>query len=184
MKIYTKSGDNGETSLIGGDRVQKDHVRIEAYGTVDELNAAIGLAISLLPAETEEIGKILQIIQEHLFEIGAELATVPERKITTLKIAEVDSAKVEWLELGIDTCDEELPPLHHFILPGGQAAASALHLARTICRRAERQIIRLDHEQPINPDLICYINRLSDLLFTFARLVNTRAQTTDIEWRH
>jgi cob(I)alamin adenosyltransferase len=183
MKIYTKTGDSGETSLVGGQRVPKDDLRIEAYGTVDELNASVGLAISLLPVSMAQIGSVLTKIQHHLLDIGSELASLSDRKVVGMEIPTVTLAKVEWLELGIDVCDEELEPLKQFILPGGAPAASALHVARTICRRAERRVISLQKKTAVNPQLIKYLNRLSDLLFTMARLVNARAGRGDIPWQ-
>lgn len=182
MKIYTKTGDKGETSLIGGERTDKDDPRIEAYGEVDELNAAIGLAISFLPAHSSTIYEDLTKVQHHLFDIGAELASLSERKVKALKIPKVTPTKVSFLEQQMDNYASELKSLTQFILPGGTEAASALHLARTICRRAERRIVSLAKQQPVNEELVRYLNRLSDLLFTAARLVNSQVGKPDIRW--
>lgn len=170
VKIYTKSGDKGETSLVYGVRVSKDSARVEAYGTCDEANSAIGLALSLLPEAEEwnEFHQVFHIIQTKLFHIGAELAT-PDGKTVGWPIQEED---VSFLEQQIDKLDESLPPLTNFVLPGGHQAASALHMARTVVRRAERRTVQiLEHEQ-VNPVVIKYINRLSDYLFVAARFIN------------
>jgi cob(I)alamin adenosyltransferase len=172
MKIYTKSGDKGETSLVYGVRVPKYSARVEAYGTCDEANSNIGLALSLLP-ETEEwreLRKVFHIVQTKLFHIGAELAT-PEGKKVGWPIQEDD---VLFLEQQIDTLDAELPPLTNFVLPGGHPAAAALHVARTVARRAERNAAQVAQQEPVNGVVLKYLNRLSDFLFVVARYVNQK----------
>jgi cob(I)alamin adenosyltransferase len=170
VKIYTKSGDKGETSLVYGVRVPKHSARVEAYGTCDEANSAIGLALSLLPdaEEWNELRKVFHVIQTKLFHIGAELAT-PEGKKVGWPIQEED---VAFLEQQIDKLDESLPPLTNFVLPGGHPAAAAFHLARTVVRRAERRSVQITEHEQINPIVIKYVNRLSDYLFVVARFVN------------
>lgn len=185
MKIYTRTGDRGETGLFGGQRVRKDHARVEAYGEVDELNSTLGLAVAQLQADGEtELAGRLRLIQADLFTLGANLATpAPEDggrpndhipPLPTERIAEMEG----WM----DAAEEELPPLRTFILPGGAEAASRLHLARTVCRRAERRAITLAHEAHIADDAVIYLNRLSDLLFTLARLANVRRGVEDVAW--
>lgn len=181
MKIYTKTGDAGETGLYGADRVGKDHPRVEAYGTVDEANSAIGLARSLLPQEHLDLHDLLERIQNALFDLGADLATrmgSPYEK----NIARMDTEDVEHLEGLIDRYMEESPPFRGFILPGGHPAAAALHLARTVVRRAERKVVALSREEPVNPETLRYLNRLSDLLFVLARVVNAREGIREEEW--
>lgn len=178
MRIYTRTGDTGETGLIGGQRVPKDDVRVEAYGTIDELNAALGLARSLI--EQEDLNTLLEHIQSQLFDIGAELASPPER---AAQFASVGEAEVQTLEAAIDRLEAELEPLRQFILPGGTLAAAALHLARTICRRAERRVVTLSRHSTVNGAIIKFLNRLSDLLFVMARVANHRAGVPDVRWR-
>ncbi len=170
MKIYTKSGDKGETSLVYGDRVPKHSMRVEAYGTCDEANSSIGLALSFLPEgeEWNEFLKTFHIIQTKLFHIGAELAT-PAGKQVGWPIVEED---VIFLERQIDALDANLAPLSNFILPGGHPAAAAMHIARTVVRRAERRTVQITEHEPINPITIKYLNRLSDYLFVAARFIN------------
>lgn len=177
MKIYTKTGDKGQTSLVGGQRVAKHDARIETIGMVDELNAALGLAVSQGGQD-----ELLQI-QHHLFDIGAELAAMSDRETVAMKIPTVTVEKVSWLEQLIDRYSADLQPLKHFILPGGTLLASQLHVARTICRRAERQAVELNDQMPVNPELLSYLNRLSDLLFTLARTANTQAGQGDVQWQ-
>ncbi|HYT64540.1 MAG TPA: cob(I)yrinic acid a,c-diamide adenosyltransferase [Gemmatimonadales bacterium] len=177
MKIYTKTGDAGETGLFGGERVPKDDPRVRAYGDVDEANAAIGLAAALEPAAFEQAA--LQTIQRDLFTIGAELATPDQEKARGTPIG---TSEVGALEDLIDKHEATLEPLKNFILPGGTPKAAAFHLARTTCRRAERSVVTLSREQPINPVIIHYLNRLSDLLFVLARAVNKQAGRPDIAW--
>ena len=181
VKIYTKTGDEGETGLFGGERVPKDSRRVAAYGDLDELNAALGLARATAPTDFEDA--LLQEIQRHLFTIGAELATPdPARLAKALGGPPVGPAEVTALERAIDRLEAELPPLKSFILPGGAPKGAALHLARTVCRRAERSVIHLSHEADVPELFIVYLNRLSDLLFTLARLANHRAGSGDAVW--
>lgn len=179
MKIYTRTGDTGSTGLFGGPRVSKDDDRIEAYGTVDELNAAIGMARSA--GVDDDIDGQLEQIQHELFSIGAELAT-PDPDEFDLRI--IGNVHVEILESWIDQHEGAVPPLKHFILPAGHPASTALHLARSICRRAERRTVTLvrRHEVSISEALIVYLNRLSDLLFVLTRVVNARSGVPEIQW--
>ena len=177
MKIYTKTGDGGETSLYGGQRVSKDVIRMETLGTVDECNAALGLVIAYL--EDAEVCGVLTRIQGELFEVGADLATPLERGETVPRVQAEETAR---LEAEIDRFEEELTPLRHFILPGGSAAGSALHQARAVCRRAERHLVTLDAAEAVNPEARRYLNRLSDHLFVLARLVNHRAGAPETKW--
>ena len=181
FKIYTRTGDRGETGLFGGGRVGKDHVRVDAYGEVDELNAAVGLARAL---DTEPgIDAQLERIQRALFAIGSLLATPDLAKMRQhLDKAQLDDARVAELEAAMDAADTELAPLKAFILPAGAPKAAALHVARTVCRRAERRVVHLAREIDIPEIVVVYLNRLSDLLFTLARLANHRAGTPDVEW--
>lgn len=179
MKIYTKTGDSGETGLFDGTRVAKSDARVDAYGEVDELNACLGLA----RAEIEDtvLRDELARIQQDLFALGARLADPAAKiaeRVTKAAIAPDDIARLERL---IDAADAELPALRRFILPGGGRAGAALHLARTVCRRAERRMVALG-PGAVEPDLLVYINRLSDLLFTLARLINHRAGVSELEW--
>lgn len=179
MRIYTRTGDSGETGLFGGERVPKDDLRVEAYGTVDETNAALGLAICALDA-SDSLAETLLQLQSELFVVGADLATP-----LPCEVPRVTDAHVERLETLIDGFESELSPLTNFILPGGTAGASALHLARTIARRAERQVVALLRAEPetTNPATLRYLNRLADLLFVLARVANFRAGVADIPWR-
>jgi len=178
VKIYTRTGDAGETSLYGGDRRRKDDTRVDAYGEVDELNAWLGLvrAQPLDPA----LGAELEIIQRDLFALGAQLADIGDALAPRVTKAVVDDAHVARLEQLIDRLDAELPPLRRFILAGGSPSGAALHVARTVCRRAERRIVGL--EPPVDPVLVRYVNRLSDLLFVLARVANHRAAVAETEW--
>jgi cob(I)alamin adenosyltransferase len=179
MKIYTKTGDAGDTGLFGGGRVPKDDVRVEAYGDVDELNAVIGVVRANKPDPRTD--DLLLSIQRDLFSIGALLATPDRAKMEQhLSKASLDEKRIEELERAIDACDAELDPLKSFILPGGDEKAAALHFARTVCRRAERRIVALD--PPVAPVLLRYVNRLSDLLFVLARTANHRGGVTETEW--
>ena len=183
MKIYTKTGDAGQTGLFGGERVPKDDPRVRAYGDVDEANAAIGLAAALEPAAFEQAA--LQTIQRDLFTIGAELATPDHGKLEKVLArsgAPIGTSEVGALEDLIDKHEATLEPLKNFILPGGTPKAAAFHLARTTCRRAERSVVALSREQPINPVIIHYLNRLSDLLFVLARAVNQQSGQPDVAW--
>jgi cob(I)alamin adenosyltransferase len=181
MKIYTRTGDRGSTGLFGGGRVPKDDVRVEAYGDVDELNAVIGMARSV---ETmPRIDEVLVPIQRDLFAIGALLATPDRDKMAQhLQKARIDEARIGELERAIDEGESELEPLTAFIIPGGSPKAAALHVARTVCRRAERHVVRLQHEVELPPLAIIYLNRLSDLLFTLARIAGRRSGAGEVTW--
>ena len=176
MKIYTRTGDAGQTSLFGGTRVGKSDPRIEAYGTVDELSSSIGVARA--SAVPDPVDAQLEEVQNDLFEIGAHLASPG-----TSRFAGVDSSRIAALEQGIDAMESELPPLTSFILPAGSAAAALLHVARTVCRRAERRVVVLGDESEPTRSSIAYLNRLSDYLFVAARLANLRAGTGDVPWK-
>ena len=181
MKIYTKTGDQGQTGLFGGGRVSKDDPRVEAYGDVDELNAVLGLAraLEMMP----RIDEVLVPIQRDLFSIGALLSTPDLEKMHDhLAKAQVDDGRIRELEQAIDACDRELEPLRAFIVPGGTSKAAALHVARTVCRRAERRVIHLQRNVEIPRIVVIYLNRLSDLLFTLARVANTRAGAGEVTW--
>lgn len=182
MKIYTKTGDDGETALFGGGRVPKDDVRVSAYGEVDELNATIGAALASAPEGFE--AALLESIQRDLFAIGGQLASPDPKKVAkALAKAQLDDARITALEQAIDRLDTELTPLTAFVLPGGTLKAASLHLARTVCRRAERGVIALDRSGGHVPPVIrIYLNRLSDLLFTLARAANARAGQADRLW--
>lgn len=178
MKIYTKTGDGGDTSLFGGGRVGKDDDRVEAYGQVDELNSSLGVARS------EGLGRLdalTQSLQDQLFAVGAILATPGDSKAAA-HVAPVDPAWVSAMEHAIDEFDRELPALTSFILPGGSKAASLLHLSRCICRRAERRVVPLARQKAVAPEVVVYLNRLSDLLFTMARMANHLAGVKDVAW--
>lgn len=181
MKIYTRTGDRGDTALFGGGRVPKNHPRVEAYGEVDELNAALGMAraVELMP----RVDEVLVGVQRDLFAIGALLATPDLDKMKRhLEKASIDERRVAELENAIDAGDAELEPLKAFIVPGGTPKAAALHVARTVCRRAERQVIALTAGEEIPEIVIVYLNRLSDLLFTLARVANRRAGAGEVTW--
>jgi cob(I)alamin adenosyltransferase len=180
-RIYTRTGDRGETGLFGGGRVHKAHPRVEAYGDVDELNAAIGVALAALT--DPELSERLASIQPDLFAIGAHLASPrgPEEEAHPY-LPPLPEARAREFERWMDQADAELPELQSFILPGGAPGAAALHLARTICRRAERRVVALDALESVEPEIVVYLNRLSDLLFQFARLANHRAGVDDILW--
>jgi cob(I)alamin adenosyltransferase len=175
MKIYTRGGDRGETSLLGPDRVRKDDPRIEAYGTVDELNSVIGAARATWHGST--LDPQLAAIQADLFEVGAFLASAGSGFET------VAQQRVDALEQGIDAMEEDLEPLRSFILPGGAPAAAQLHLARTVCRRAERRIVALDRDDEQHARAVAYLNRLSDFLFVAARWTNHSLEVEDVAWR-
>jgi len=185
MKIYTRTGDRGETGLFGGQRVPKDHVRVEAYGEVDELNAVLGIAMGhLVREDLPEAARRLRVVQGDLFALGANLATpaVEDGGRPNDYIPTMPDGRIAEMEDWIDAAEEELAPLTNFILPAGTHASAALHLARTVCRRAERRLISLAGEATIDPSAIRYLNRLSDLLFVWARLANQRAGVPDIPW--
>jgi cob(I)alamin adenosyltransferase len=182
-KLYTRAGDRGETALFGGRRVPKDDPRVVAYGTIDELNSAIGVAVSFI--RSRPLANALQAVQNELFDIGAELASDrPVRRGRGRREAFVlDAARVRWLEALIDEYDAKVPPLRTFILPGGTNAASFLHLARTVCRRAERAVVTLSRRERVNPAIVAYLNRLCDLLFVLARQANRAARRVEPVWR-
>ena len=181
MKIYTRTGDAGETGLFGGGRVAKDHARVQAYGDADELNSALGVVRATQPVHFMD--DLFAGIQRDLFALGGHLATPePERVRQALEKAELTEERVLLFERTIDEADRELPPLKAFVLPAGTPKAAALHLARTICRRAERSVVRLSHEAEVPELFLVYLNRLSDLLFALARLANHRDGAGDVTW--
>ncbi len=181
FKIYTKTGDTGSTSLIGGVRVPKNHIRIESYGTVDELNSQLGLVNDL--CAKADISAWLREVQDRLFTLGSELATAPDKEIR-MKLPDLHDSDVAWLEERIDLMNAALPEMRSFILPGGNTAASACHVARCICRRAERICVGMAAEEEPIPELaIRYLNRLSDFLFVLARYITHLDGGTDLPWR-
>lgn len=185
MKVYTRKGDGGDTGLFGGASVRKSDARVEAYGTVDELNAAVGLVAALLPAgEGGSDVEKLDAVQNDLFTIGARLAAAePGTEAERGRIPKLDGKRIQGLERWIDALDEELEPLDAFVLPGGSPAGAQLHVARTVCRRAERRVVSLLADQPdLRQVVLPYLNRLSDLLFTLARAVNARAGRPEGGW--
>lgn len=179
MKIYTKTGDGGDTRLFDGTRVRKHDDRVEAYGAVDELNSFIGAAVAFL--EDGELTAMLAAIQKDLFSVGAQLAD-PGFKDQSRAKFKLPAERIAALETAIDTFETELPPLRQFILSGGGQAGALLHVARTVCRRAERLVVSLSEKIEVNPDLIVYLNRLSDFLFVIARVVNHRQGKQEILW--
>jgi cob(I)alamin adenosyltransferase len=182
-KIYTRTGDDGDTSLFGGGRVRKDHVRVAAYGTIDELSAVLGVArasLALVDPTPPDLEEFVATLQHQLLNLGAELATVePQRQGTSL----ICDADVSRLEQSMDRWAAGLEPLREFILPGGTPAAAQLHVARCVCRRAERLVVSLAAEEPIRGEVLRYVNRLSDTLFVLARHVNHLAGVPDVTWR-
>jgi cob(I)alamin adenosyltransferase len=179
LKIYTKTGDLGETSLLGGTRVPKDHLRVAAYGDVDETNAAIGAVRALADGPLD---RALSAVQKDLFAIGAQLADPTHRVTSKRAKAAVTAAHVRRLEKLIDAREARLPPLRSFVLPGGTPTAALLHQARTVCRRAERSVVSLSREADVDPRILVYLNRLSDLLFVLARFENHRRGVTEDRW--
>jgi cob(I)alamin adenosyltransferase len=185
-RIYTRTGDLGDTGLFGGARVAKDDLRVEAYGAVDELNAALGTAAA--EAEEDDLLDLLHSLQEDLFHIGADLATPSESAESRgrVTITRVGPERAIWLERRIDNLETELPPLTRFILPGGTLFAAALHTARAVCRRAERRCVTLAavalEGGAVNPEIVRYLNRLSDLLFVLARVANHRRGRPEFHW--
>ncbi len=181
MKIYTKTGDKGNTSLIGGTKVSKSNTRINAYGTVDELNAFIGLLGDQL-TDKHNAG-ILREVQDRLFTIGSSLACDPHKEVA-MKIPDLNTADILLLENEIDAMNEKLPEMRSFILPGGHVVVSTAHICRTVCRRAERMIVELDAQEPIGqPLIIQYMNRLSDYLFVLARYIGQSLGAVEIKWK-
>lgn len=175
MSIYTRTGDGGQTGLVGGERVGKDALRVEACGSVDELNAALGAAVAELnPRRDDDLLRLFAHVQGHLFELGAELAKSSLR---------LPADRIVFLEAEIDRLDALLTPLKTFILPGGGRAGALFHVARTICRRAERVVVQLHHVEGVSPEVLAYLNRLSDLLFVVARTVNAREGHPETPWK-
>jgi len=181
MKIYTKTGDNGETSLFGGERARKDNPRIEAYGAVDELNSMLGVALAEI--NNDEIKQILTQVQNDLFVLGADLASPLQKENKNFIIPRIKEETIKKLETFIDSIEYKLPELKNFILPGGSKGAALLHLARTICRRSERNVVSLASKVDIGSNPVIYLNRLSDLLFVLARYENLSSNCPDVEWQ-
>ena len=181
-KLYTRGGDAGKTSLFGGRRVAKDHPRVVAYGTVDELNSALGMSISFI--KQRKLVAQLNAIQNELFNVGAELASDKpvrrgKKRSSTFQL---DSSSTKALEVLVDEYDARVPPLKTFILPSGTSAATTMHYARTVCRRAERNVVTLARKEKINPEIVAYLNRLNDLLFVLARYLNKAARRRELLW--
>jgi cob(I)alamin adenosyltransferase len=181
-RIYTRTGDSGDTGLFGGSRVRKHDLRVAAYGTVDELNAVLGVARESLAADRRLLGldTFAVRVQHQLFNLGAELATPEPAAHGTHRVSDAD---VAWLEKSIDGWEQDLPPLKTFILPGGSAAAARLHWARTVCRRAERLVVELATKETIRGEVLRYVNRLSDALFVAARAANQISEVPDVPWQ-
>ena len=185
MKIYTKTGDKGTTALFGGTRVPKHHIRIESYGTIDELNSHIGL---IRDQAIDQLHKnVLMEIQDRLFTVGAILATDPEKATLKngkdrLNIPKISEADIKLLEDNMDSMNAALPPMTHFVLPGGHQTVSFCHIARTVCRRAERLASHLNDLEPFQPETLMYINRLSDYLFVLARKLSHELQADEVKW--
>ncbi|MEO0526672.1 MAG: cob(I)yrinic acid a,c-diamide adenosyltransferase [Bacteroidota bacterium] len=185
MKIYTKTGDKGTTALFGGTRVSKHHIRIDSYGTVDELNSWLGLVRD--QEIDSHLKKVVTIVQDKLFTVGAILATDPKKAILKsgkerLNIPKIDLSDIELLEKEIDNMNDSLPPMTHFILPGGHTTVSYCHIARTVCRRAERLASHLHVDEPFEENVLSYINRLSDYLFVLARKLSQDLQAEEVKW--
>jgi cob(I)alamin adenosyltransferase len=180
VKIYTKTGDRGDTSLLGGARVGKDDLRVAAYGEVDEVNAILGVVLA--DAEEASLRRLLLAVQRDLFALGAQLADPAARVVTKRKKAALTAAHIRKLERAIDVRESALPPLSSFILPGGSRTGARLHLARTVCRRAERTAVALARREALDPRLVVYLNRLSDLLFVLARFENHRRGEPEERW--
>ncbi len=178
FKIYTKTGDKGETALLGGTRVPKSHIRIEAYGTVDELNSWIGNIKDVL---SQDFHAELYQIQNYLFTLGSHLATSPEKDIK-MSIPALNEQEINFLEASIDKMEESLPPLKNFVLPGGDEAASKIHIARCVCRRGERICVALAYQEELDEQIIKYLNRLSDYLFVLSRYVLQQHNGTEVIW--
>ena len=179
-RIYTRTGDDGSTGLGGGQRVPKQSARIEAYGTVDELNSCLGVALA--SGLCEENAALVKQIQNDLFDLGGDLCILEEDK-ARFKLNGVEAAQVKWLEQSIDRMQKSLKPLENFILPGGTLGAANLHVARCVCRRAERDVLRLAEKEALGAQVVIYLNRLSDVLFVMARFENLRNQITDVLWQ-
>lgn len=181
-RIYTRTGDEGETGLFGGGRVPKSDLRVRAYGEVDELNAAVGWALARLPEGEDEVRERLTLVQADLFALGAHLATPPDAR-SRGHLPSLPEDRPAEFEAWIDESEQELPPLRSFILPGGSDGGAALHLTRTVCRRAERAVVALARDADVDAAVLIYLNRLSDVLFNLARLVNQRAGEPETLWR-
>jgi cob(I)alamin adenosyltransferase len=179
MKIYTRTGDAGETSLLGGTRVPKHHLRIECYGTIDELNSFVGVVRA--GYYEEKVEKVLDTIQNNLFTIGSHLATDPAK--TNVKIPQLDESEITALEEEMDAMDKVLPELKNFILPGGSVEVAHCHVARCVCRRAERLVTHLSYNEEVNPLALKYINRLSDYLFVLGRYIAHKTGKKEIPWK-
>ena len=182
-RVYTKGGDSGETSLIGGDRVGKDHLRLECYGTVDEVNATLGLVAVALASSAAgpHLSPIISRVQNELFNLGAELAAPDAERRE--KLPRIEQRHVDALERDIDAVNDDLPPLTSFVLPGGGAASAAFHLARTVCRRCERLVVRLSRDADVGGELpVIYLNRLSDALFVWGRWCSWKDQQPELLW--
>lgn len=177
MKIYTKTGDKGKTGLFGGARISKDDIRIEAYGTVDELNACVGTLNAMMPIEDQS--KILSEVQNRLFTIGSNLASDPDKEMIT---PDLRSSDIELLESAMDRLNEELEPLRSFVLPGGSPTVGIAHICRTVCRRAERRVVSLAHDSEVDHMIIIYLNRLSDYLFVLSRWIAQVEQVAEVKW--
>ncbi|MCY7410309.1 MAG: cob(I)yrinic acid a,c-diamide adenosyltransferase [Chitinophagales bacterium] len=179
MKIYTRKGDNGSTQLIGGTRVSKSHIRIDAYGTVDELNSWIGLVADNLKTFTDKL--LMKEIQDRLFTIGSLLASDPDK--SNMKVPDLLNSDIELLEQSIDNFQADLPELKSFVLPGGSSANSICHIARCVCRRAERMVVLLNESEKIERLIIIYLNRLSDFLFVLSRKISFDAGSEELLWK-
>jgi cob(I)alamin adenosyltransferase len=178
MKIYTKKGDKGTTSLLGGTRVSKSHIRIESYGTVDELNSWIGLLRDM--DDNDDRREFMKGIQDRLFTIGSSLAADPAKQ--SVKIPDLHDSDITVLEDAMDKMNEVLPEMRHFVLPGGHRANSTCHIARCVCRRCERAVIRLAEEEPVDERVISYLNRLSDYLFVLCRTISFETGSDEVPW--
>ena len=178
MKIYTKTGDGGTTALFAGGRVPKHHLRVEAYGTIDELNSLLGVVRAQHPSQKTDAW--LETVQNQLFHLGADLATPHSAKSN--RVTRISKDEISWLEASINQMTDQLPPLRNFVLPGGSPAGAQLQVARAVCRRAERIMTALDESAEIGPDALAYVNRLSDWLFTLARYENMQAGESETKW--
>lgn len=182
FKIYTKTGDKGETSLLGGTRVSKNHIRIEAYGTLDELNSWLGFIKDSLDQNVETQKKELEHIQNYIFLLGSYLATSPDKEIK-MSLPDINPSEINDLELSIDIMEKQLPELKNFIIPGGNIHASKIHIARCVCRRGERICVAIDHHDPIQNHIIQYLNRLSDYLFVLGRFTLHTYKGEESTWQ-
>lgn len=180
MKIYTRTGDKGQTSLLGGKRVPKDHVRIEAYGTIDELNSHLGMLRDLAGTHQREL---IISIQERLFSLGSRLASASTEEADKFKVPHVEEADIIALETAMDRMDAELPEMRNFILPGGHPTVSQAHICRTVCRRAERLVVSIAEQEQLPETIVRYLNRLSDLLFVLARWLGQAFGAEEIPWK-